>query len=359
MSTDNNDAKVECTEQPGENKELTGARKWISENLLLLLTLFGVAFGTIVGESRTLFYLSKNYRTLLLLLIILAIDFDCTSLLVAMATCKQCRKERVFFRNCTFCSCVICYECETIKYADEDLEPLFRQEIYVSCKECAYKKEEEKENVAPNTPSSKKKKKVEEAQPGPSTSKEFTAGDEREDPVKKKKKGRCAVCQNLQPAFRVCCLCGRHNSYYCVQMDCWKIAGVQKLEDEKTAMWICYVCLPDRKIPWKNQEKHSRCHDNFSLEQVIISLDEGLNDQLCQEADREYDVPSTKPTTQNEKVSFRQMAHEALNAIRRFDNYVFGRSLDIIAVQMDAQMQNLQVCWEAIQTRVQNISADD
>jgi hypothetical protein len=93
-----------------------------------------------------------------------------------MATCKQCRKERVFFRNCTFCSCVICYECETIKYADEDLEPLFRQEIYVSCKECAYKKEEEKENVAPNTPSSKKKKKVEEAQPGPSTSKEFTAG---------------------------------------------------------------------------------------------------------------------------------------------------------------------------------------
>ncbi|CAH1374667.1 hypothetical protein MTP99_015995 [Tenebrio molitor] len=49
MSTDNNDAKVECTEQPGENKELTGARKWISENLLLLLTLFGVAFGTIVG----------------------------------------------------------------------------------------------------------------------------------------------------------------------------------------------------------------------------------------------------------------------------------------------------------------------
>jgi hypothetical protein len=59
MSTDNNDAKVECTEQPGENKELTGARKWISENLLLLLTLFGVAFGTIVGESRHFFIFQK------------------------------------------------------------------------------------------------------------------------------------------------------------------------------------------------------------------------------------------------------------------------------------------------------------
>lgn len=50
MSSDTADAKVECTEQPGENKELTGIRKWISENLLLLLTLLGVAVGAIVGK---------------------------------------------------------------------------------------------------------------------------------------------------------------------------------------------------------------------------------------------------------------------------------------------------------------------
>jgi hypothetical protein len=37
-------------------------------------------------------------------------------------------------------------------------------------------------------------------------------------------------------------------------MDCWKIAGVQKLEDEKRAMWICYVCLPDRKILGKTKK---------------------------------------------------------------------------------------------------------
>lgn len=51
MSSDNNDAnKVECTGQPGENKELTGARKWISDNLLLLLTLLGVVFGVVIGK---------------------------------------------------------------------------------------------------------------------------------------------------------------------------------------------------------------------------------------------------------------------------------------------------------------------
>lgn len=30
--------------------ELTGARKWLSENLMLLLTLSGVLFGVVLGE---------------------------------------------------------------------------------------------------------------------------------------------------------------------------------------------------------------------------------------------------------------------------------------------------------------------
>lgn len=34
--------------------ELTGARKWLSDNLMLLLTLSGVLFGVILGEQYLL-----------------------------------------------------------------------------------------------------------------------------------------------------------------------------------------------------------------------------------------------------------------------------------------------------------------
>ncbi|KAJ3643924.1 hypothetical protein Zmor_026606 [Zophobas morio] len=54
-----NAAKVECTEPPRKNQELTGVRKWLSENLLLLLTLLGVAVGAIIGKSDIT---QKTYR---------------------------------------------------------------------------------------------------------------------------------------------------------------------------------------------------------------------------------------------------------------------------------------------------------
>ena len=50
MSTEGNDVKVECTDQPDKNEELTEIRKWISENMLLLGTLLGVAFGAGLGN---------------------------------------------------------------------------------------------------------------------------------------------------------------------------------------------------------------------------------------------------------------------------------------------------------------------
>lgn len=37
-------------------KELTGFRKWLSENLLLMVTLSGVILGVVIGES--IFYLN-------------------------------------------------------------------------------------------------------------------------------------------------------------------------------------------------------------------------------------------------------------------------------------------------------------
>ncbi|XP_017775394.1 PREDICTED: excitatory amino acid transporter isoform X2 [Nicrophorus vespilloides] len=43
-----NTVKIECTEH-SDKKEMTGAKKWMSENLLLLGTLLGVAIGAIIG----------------------------------------------------------------------------------------------------------------------------------------------------------------------------------------------------------------------------------------------------------------------------------------------------------------------
>ncbi|KAL3267924.1 hypothetical protein HHI36_007063 [Cryptolaemus montrouzieri] len=60
MSSDQNDAKVECISEPEEKKEVTGISKWLSENLLFLLTLFGVAFGVFVGFMLRPFQISSN-----------------------------------------------------------------------------------------------------------------------------------------------------------------------------------------------------------------------------------------------------------------------------------------------------------
>ncbi|CAH0555908.1 unnamed protein product [Brassicogethes aeneus] len=61
MSSDTNDAaKVECTDQPGKNEELTGVRKWVSENLLLIVTLLGVAIGIATGFGLRSLQLSES-----------------------------------------------------------------------------------------------------------------------------------------------------------------------------------------------------------------------------------------------------------------------------------------------------------
>ncbi|XP_018575259.1 excitatory amino acid transporter isoform X2 [Anoplophora glabripennis] len=65
MSSDTNDAKVECTEQPGENKELTGTKKLLLDNLLLLITILGVILGIILGFSLRSANLSENSILLL------------------------------------------------------------------------------------------------------------------------------------------------------------------------------------------------------------------------------------------------------------------------------------------------------
>lgn len=51
MSSDTDNVKVECTEQPCKNQELTGARKWLAENLLLMFTLLGVISGVAIGTK--------------------------------------------------------------------------------------------------------------------------------------------------------------------------------------------------------------------------------------------------------------------------------------------------------------------
>lgn len=56
MPEDNNTVKIEFTER-SDKKEMTGVRKWLSENLLLLGTLCGVAVGAIIGKSAT----KKNF----------------------------------------------------------------------------------------------------------------------------------------------------------------------------------------------------------------------------------------------------------------------------------------------------------
>ncbi|KAJ8920324.1 hypothetical protein NQ315_011986 [Exocentrus adspersus] len=65
MSSDSNAAKVECTEQPGKNKELTGIKKKLMDNLLLLITVLGVIIGVILGFSLRSANLSENSILLL------------------------------------------------------------------------------------------------------------------------------------------------------------------------------------------------------------------------------------------------------------------------------------------------------
>lgn len=53
MSPDTNNGitgPADCTVESGAPRELTKTRKWIAENMLLLVTLCGVVIGIILGE---------------------------------------------------------------------------------------------------------------------------------------------------------------------------------------------------------------------------------------------------------------------------------------------------------------------
>lgn len=53
MSSDTNNGiagPADCTVESGAPRELTRTRKWIAENMLLLVTLCGVVLGIVVGE---------------------------------------------------------------------------------------------------------------------------------------------------------------------------------------------------------------------------------------------------------------------------------------------------------------------
>lgn len=52
--------KIKCTKR-NNSSELTGVRKWLKENLLLLETLFGVIIGTILGIVIIIKYVIANY----------------------------------------------------------------------------------------------------------------------------------------------------------------------------------------------------------------------------------------------------------------------------------------------------------
>ncbi|XP_049823798.1 excitatory amino acid transporter isoform X2 [Aethina tumida] len=60
MSSDSNQAKVECTNQPSKNEELTGTKKWITENLLFIITLLGVIIGIAAGFGLRSLELSES-----------------------------------------------------------------------------------------------------------------------------------------------------------------------------------------------------------------------------------------------------------------------------------------------------------
>ncbi|XP_065167492.1 excitatory amino acid transporter-like isoform X3 [Atheta coriaria] len=64
MPEDNNTVKIEFTER-SDKKEMTGVRKWLSENLLLLGTLCGVAVGAIIGFGLRPCKLSDDSITLI------------------------------------------------------------------------------------------------------------------------------------------------------------------------------------------------------------------------------------------------------------------------------------------------------
>lgn len=49
MSTDAAAGPADCTLESGAPKELTKTRRWIAENMLLLVTLLGVVLGIVVG----------------------------------------------------------------------------------------------------------------------------------------------------------------------------------------------------------------------------------------------------------------------------------------------------------------------
>lgn len=42
---------ADCTVESGAPKELTRTRRWIAENMLLLVTLLGVVLGIVVGKG--------------------------------------------------------------------------------------------------------------------------------------------------------------------------------------------------------------------------------------------------------------------------------------------------------------------